>query len=584
MSTSPEIHRYQHPSPTSPNSRTRRRRKLPTPPVHREGEGAHMHSPHTPRTSALEPQLDEDSPGRHRGTLSYSDSDRGIGFTVSFDAPQSLSHESSPEKEITVTSRDKNDDESLVSGMFSSGVRSCGSFDRYKSVHNDSARSTASLDTEILLKDSETVMRAIEQRVEKKKLHAQNDYLDDVENNSRHRYSPVAKEDLLLKLENDSDSDTSSTGAIIGDISSHNQSVKHTIHRPEAKKSNKHKPSSIIKDKALNHIGGRTGKMLSNSSADFEIFGVTDESGNESGSVASTSTDYSMSNRSGTSPKLQRKGSAGKGSIANTRVNRTFALRRNKADGSDGETSKTEPPTSARSSRRSVSEKSTPRGSSRTRPSSAKETTRTDASLGQQIVQKSRDNMRTSSKDNNSKDKSLTRKDGGRFSLRNSKSQSVSGMTSDARSRQKSEVTTPRSGRSSGGLSVTGSTPKSSQSSKSSNKAEEYKAWQRRHKYDPRKAVADAKAKEKRARSVGNTPEFTEVTRPRGDTMDSVSSEDSSHIDEITRLSSVVASDLNLMTHKHEMQSYTEVFNFQISVLCCEYVYFMFCFITEQQS
>ena len=477
-----------------------------------------------------------DSPGRHRGSVTYSNDEGASSFTVSFDAPQ---------KNDTLTPRDE---ESMVSSLFSQGLDSRSSDARGQGAL-DSVHNVRSLATEVLLKDTEHVH---EQQVEKQK-YMRKDSLDEEEYESG-RYSPVTKEELCLDLDRDSDSEASSTNAVVDEslpqYGSKSDALQksHKLHK--SRESYKGKPFSI-KDRALG-LKGKTSKRLSSSSADFDHFGGTDDSENESSSFASTGTDYS--NLAQNSPKFQRQGSTGRGNIANTRTNRTFALRRGVADGSDSESARTETARSARSV------KSTPR--TRSRPSSAKESSRTDASLGTKVAQKNKDNAKTSSRD--TKDSSLTRKDGGRFSLRGNKSAALSSVSkvSESKAKKKPDLSTPRSGRlSTGSLSASSSTPKSSQTaSKSVKKADEYQAWQRRHKYDPRKAVADAKAKEKRARSVGNTPEFAD-SRPRGETIDSVSSEEM-HMDEITKLSSAVANDLNLMTNqaKRESETYTEEF------------------------
>ena len=118
-----------------------------------------------------------------------------------------------------------------------------------------------------------------------------------------------------------------------------------------------------------------------------------DSEHSESESILSTSTDYSYSETP--SPKMSRKGSGGKGPMSITRPNRAFQLRRAKAD-SDSEGGSTPRgnarpgsagrPTSAGTSRSSSSGVNT--DVCRNRPSSARDTARSDASLGAAIVKK----------------------------------------------------------------------------------------------------------------------------------------------------------------------------------------------------
>ncbi|WAR19803.1 CE170-like protein [Mya arenaria] len=222
--------------------------------------------------------------------------------------------------------------------------------------------------------------------------------------------------------------------------------------------------------------------------------------------------------------QFSRQGSKGKGGqMSMTRPNRAFALRRARADGE-------EPPDSARStaSTASVSTASTgfktPRGGGslsnltrsgsstpqkprrpmsgvydRSAPDSSRtqDSSRSQASLGTKIVQKSRENLNTG----------FGRADGGRHSLRVVKSLSIPARHSEspgssASTRQrKPEGTSSTNLQHSKSLRVTGVSAKERSNSVSrsnrtnSPKSAERNAWKRRKDYDPRRAVAEAKQK-----------------------------------------------------------------------------------------
>ena len=323
------------------------------------------------------------------------------------------------------------------------------------------------------------------------------------------------------------------------------------------------------------------------------------------------STDYSPA----PSPKLGRKSvSKGKSPLTVTK-NRAFELRRQRLDSSDTEMSRmqsksrqafvnntktqSERPKSAgynkntdyrsmsegRDLRPSTASHNPPhrntrsismgRDLSKTRPQSSRDsarTDRTDASLGAQIVKKSRENLRHNSSPAATRDQTPHRQHGVPL-VRPGKPEGYS---------SRPPVTERRS------LAVSGH--KSQPSSRSNSpKTPAYSAWQRRKGYDPRKAAAEDKAQKKhekkmaRARSVGPAEDL--IYRRGGS---SVSSEDpdSSYMDDehetsvselhgnpISRMSSNVASNLTNMSHSIESDESFQVadlpYDRQVVIVLC---------------
>ena len=296
------------------------------------------------------------------------------------------------------------------------------------------------------------------------------------------------------------------------------------------------------------------------------------------------STDYSPA----PSPKMSRKVvPKGKSHLTVTK-NRAFELRRQRLESSDTEmtrmqsrtrqsflnnsTSQSERPKSAgyhknndyrsasegrelKTSTKELSHKATRsmsmgRDLSKSRSLSSRDsvrTDRTDASLGAQIVKKSRDNLRLHSSPVGSREQTPHRQ--GPPLVRPGKPEGY---------HSRPPVTERR------GLAVSGH--KSQPSSRSNSpKTPAFSAWQRRKGYDPRKAAAEDKQKKRdlsRARSVGPTDDL--IYRRGGS---SVSSEDpdSSYIDDehetsvserhgnpISRMSSNLANNLSNMSHSIE--------------------------------
>ena len=494
------------PPPSTRRSRPGTGRKLPTPPV--------SQSPRSPpsvtlRTASFDfsnkdnAESTEDEDGRQRATLTF-DSDGGGFFEVSYDAPSVT--KDSPRSSISRETSVSRENEEVHQQR---AVLQRAASQPAASVHRASASSSASMDTQVLLKDTEQVVKVMSSRVEKQQQQ---------HTSYRSTHSPVNKSDLFLPIpdgEGDTDDDVSAKVLLNGDDDEEEDipppPPRHLQHQRSTPTDNRIWASkstvSTSKEKVLAHFHSRSSKR--NSSHDFDSVGVSDDS--ESASVISTSTDYSAT---AASPKVTRKAAKGKGNITMTRTNRAFALRRQNAD------SDTEPltPRSSGSAKRSTSltrpnsagGSASPRASSqrlaphRTRPSSAKETSRSstarsDISLGQKIVNKSRENH-TSSSANNA---GFVRKDGGRHSLRTQKS-SPAPSTPSARDLNKSKSVSASRGRAntaSSGLSITGHTPPATRSNSSQHvtaKTQDYEAWKRRKTYDPRKSLAAQQAKNKK--------------------------------------------------------------------------------------
>ena len=145
-----------------------------------------------------------------------------------------------------------------------------------------------------------------------------------------------------------------------------------------------------------------------------------------------------------------------------------------------------------------------------------------------------------------------------------------------------------------GSASAKRNTSKSTQPPMTGKRAEERDNLKRRTKYDPRKAIAEARAREeerkwKRTRSADSTGSETFNTSRTSVTEDddtlalgaeSMNLSGVTNDDEITRLSSVVASDLNMLTaHAREDADVSQVrafylfqhllFSVFLSVCCC---------------
>ncbi|KAL3873811.1 hypothetical protein ACJMK2_036896 [Sinanodonta woodiana] len=387
-----------------------------------------------------------------------------------------------------------------------------------------SGGSIASLDTEILLKDTEIVMTAIEARMGSKS--------DKVKENG-HGVSSVERRDSAS-----SDTDTSSMVALVNGDEDYNK-LYYESPRIALRKRQLTDSSTVIDSKSqVKSAGGRIpppgvpppgvpplGERVPphhdahlftfRKEFEFEPSVVSDVlSGTER-----TTTVVSESLMVKGEEVLVKQDSKGKGTISKTKPNRAFQLRRAHADNED--TSLDSPRSTASVGSLVSSNTSTVMPSSRMpmkakRPGSGKLadklqqqqqqiSARSEQSLGAQIVRKSRENAKSMDIA-----AALARTDGGRHSLRMSRTLSVPGSTpstpstpSEKSQKRKSDISasSKTSGlRHSNSLKVSGVsvTPKQSSqppSRSNSPKSAERTAWKRRKDYDPRKAVAEAKGK-----------------------------------------------------------------------------------------
>ncbi|KAK3597839.1 hypothetical protein CHS0354_029410 [Potamilus streckersoni] len=379
-----------------------------------------------------------------------------------------------------------------------------------------SSGSVASLDTEILLKDTEVVMTAIEARMGSKS--------DKVKENGHISVSSMERRDSA-----GSDTDTSSMVALVNGDEDYNkfyyESPRIALRKGQLKEA---KQSSAFID-SKPHVKSAGERVQTHH--DTHLFTLRKELVEFEPSVVSdvlsgterTTTVVSESLIDKGEELLVKQDSKGKGTISMTKPNRAFQLRRAHAD--NEEPSRDSPRSTASVGSLVSSNTSSVMPSSRMpmkakRPGSGKLadklqqqqrqtqqqiSARSEQSLGAQIVRKSRENAR-------SMDLSvaLARTDGGRHSLRMSRTLSVPGSTpstpstpSEKSQKRKSDISasSKTSGlRHSNSLKVSGVSVTSKQSSQppsrsNSPKSAERTAWKRRKDYDPRKAVAEAKGK-----------------------------------------------------------------------------------------
>ena len=388
-----------------------------------------------------------------------------------------------------------------------------------------STLSIASIDTEVLLKDTQTVMAAMEQRVGSRSKRDQEKSLNNghvpfmigSDINDDLGESINLSESVSLDASVDFDSDTSSTVALVnGDEEfvkpSYFKSPRESLTRAKLKLKSESLPSKPVID-----MGGASSKNSNRKSLEGKSV-VSDVFSDVNGDM---STRMNGSEVSTEASQFVRQGSKGKGQMSMTRPNRAFQLRRARAD-DEVETPKlssTLSPKSAStlsiassgfSSNRSAGSLSNISKAATTpqkpkRPMSGHftpkqlDSARSQNSLGAQIVKKSRENQR----------ENFQRADGGRHSLRVTRSMTLpnqtpsTASTSSTRSSRQS-TTTPSSSnlKHSTSLRVTGMSAKERSSSVTRTKTEsprsaERNAWKRRKEYDPRRAVAEAKTKSK---------------------------------------------------------------------------------------
>lgn len=395
--------------------------------------------------------------------------------------------------------------------------------------NHSSNGSVASLDTEVLLRDTQTVMAAMEERMGSKPKTSKQQVAEDQDKietlkekvngitdehsytQSTVKYGIDTSDCLILDDSVDFESDTSSVVALVnGD----EDFVKPSYYKSprEVLGKGKLKLAESLPSKPSVKMSGAKSRTLGHEKE--RKYSVEDKHSVVSDTFSESNGDLTMRTEDVESDvgQFSRQGSKGKGTMSMTRPNRAFALRRARADGD-------EQLDTSRSSASNVSIASsgfrTPRGGSMTnltkstsntpqkprRPMSGvladrqpPDSSRSQASLGAQIVKKSRENLNAS----------FSRGDGGRHSLRVTRSISIpvqQNSPSSSKTRKSEGSTSLHHSKS---LRVTGVSARERSGSMTrpgqrtnSPKSAERNAWKRRKEYDPRKAVADAKSKQK---------------------------------------------------------------------------------------
>lgn len=421
-----------------------------------------------------------------------------------------------------------------------------------------SARSSASVETEVLLKDTETVMAAMEARMDSKSSGFQNGHmLDDVDNLS----------------------DNESTAALVNGHEGFLKSSSYTSPRESLAKSR-----GLQQHKSVTRGGSASERLQAFRERNYK--NATPPENSVVSDVLSENCDLNQSTDrtsecSDSSASFNRSGSKGKGTISMTRPNRAFQLRRALADGDAPDTpssgvseavslTNVSAVSSTRSFKSSTPTRSMKASNRLSYPYTKQDSARSKESLGAAIVQKSREGGGSSSRSNASLGaqiankasrnnqssgnlaNSFNRSDGGRFSLklnRSLSSQDSIHMDSSNSSTRKPDLKnvksklkcTPTYGLSVTGIHSSRSSITSASSRSNSPKSAEKAAWKRRKEYDPRRAVAEAKAKAKdvkvkldnqgkpkmiRSASFTNSAELQKYRRQALQQKDSVSSPD----------------------------------------------------------
>lgn len=421
-----------------------------------------------------------------------------------------------------------------------------------------SARSSASVETEVLLKDTETVMAAMEARMDSKSSGLQNGHMqDDVDNLS----------------------DNESTAALVNGHEGFLKSSSYTSPRESLAKSR-----GLQQHKSVTRGGSASERLQAFRERNYK--NATPPENSVVSDVLSENCDLNQSTDrtsecSDSSASFNRSGSKGKGTISMTRPNRAFQLRRALADADAPDTpssgvseavslTNVSAVSSTRSFKSSTPTRSMKASNRLSYPYTKQDSARSKESLGAAIVQKSREGGGSSSRSNASLgaqiahkasrnnqpsgnlSNSFNRSDGGRFSLklnRSLSSQDSIHLDSSNSSTRKPDLKNVKSKLKSTptyGLSVTGihssrSSVTSASSRSNSPKSAEKAAWKRRKEYDPRRAVAEAKAKAQdvkvkmdnqgkpkmiRSASFTNSAELQKYRRQALQKKDSVSSPD----------------------------------------------------------
>ncbi|CAH1791028.1 unnamed protein product [Owenia fusiformis] len=460
-----------------------------------------------------------------------SDSTKSSGSTPSSRSKYSFETQS-PVRDIVKESRDstlksRSKSPSVISDVLSTAryddetTKSAQNLDKHFDVI-ETSRSVASLDTQVLLKDTEDVVAALANRLSYSSPKLSKSASASAKRRSQYRSQDISDMIGSPGYSGDSDeTDVSSTTGVVNGVDEPAQPPP-VRHSPRTSKPPAHKSTNVkSKEKIVKTQGAKTGPRKSLPSS---LEGLDDASSD----FSEGSPRFARRN-SGTSRGVKTPASMG------LKTNRAFALRKARLEDegtTDTPRSEISDVSSVTTSSVTSSRASTKASKSRARHKSlggivdddrSIHTPRTDISLGAKIAQKSRDNAR-----------SMNRADGGRFSMRGTKT-SLESRENDLKSgrtplhQRTTSKTTPKS------------TPKSGTNPRAASpRSDEYKAWQRRNKYDARKAVADDKNKKKseRTKKMNRSQSFTtpEDLRRRGsDTADDISSEDFSYYDDHER-------------------------------------------------
>ena len=390
-------------------------------------------------------------------------------------------------------------------------------------ISTRSSKSSGSMDTDLLLKDTVSVMAAMEARIGSKPRHKSRS--PEVVHTNGNANETFSDDESMVAMVNGDDKyvkpqQFESPRQILARANTVKaRSTEKTPQKPLLSRANSATSRlNAFRDNNLKRQNSMEAP-LSDIMSDMTMNGTE------------ISTDGSDSNFTRSST-----GSKGKGKMTMTRPNRAFQLRRARADGdvppesvtpsSDVSSSVSRGSLNASSSsqratpksRRSLASdkssdvvmrrsESSSRGAPRTRHSMVSDRTvdsarSSEASLGAQIVSKSRSNARSTG--------DLFRRDGGRHSLRLQRTNSSqdNSVLSTPPDNHKTDLKAIKSrlknNSSSYGLTVTGvktaskaptSSSTQSRSHANSPKSAERAAWKRRKDYDPRRAVAEAKTK-----------------------------------------------------------------------------------------
>lgn len=308
----------------------------------------------------------------------------------------------------------------------------------------------------------------------------------------------------------------------------------------------------------------------------------TSDAGSESETASLSSMDYSTMSSRFTRASILRS-STGKGPLPAPRVNRTFALRCSKASGSESDSTAALVPRSRsagndnRLALRDAASRSTSRSRSRPRnispASDVSHGRRSEVTNSQRNPARRRDLEQQHSEDSSASicssissrsSSTFMRKDGGRYSMRTEKSSLGPIPLNTSRTKDK-KLSKPKSAGSQSSRDRPGSGGStSSQRQMTTAQAKELNAWRRRKQYDPRKAVADAKAKGG-AHGISKHGNGSQSEPEDGADVDDGSSafdrgprrptEESERASEIAQLSNAVAYNLNVLAESTRKDS-----------------------------